>query len=336
MAQNYGLVLGQGRSGTNWVVDNLDISPRTFCRNEPDLCAGSAFSHLPEPWRIRAASRQLASLWDQAVEQTSTHMGEFDHRLNNPKMYVRGLSQRTGVAQLSARPKARRALSTVVRSWRQGEWPMPPWVGTLDNEQIFSVFKLVQTYNWAAWVLENRPSVPVVHVVRHPGGRHDSFLRRYVAFEDAEKIRRNKIDQLRVLAAEGDLGARMGSIDDLTLEEAETWFGIYQMEVLENVAAANPRYLRVLYEDMVFDPADTIESIYAHFGLPVTPDVQRRIEEQRTASVFGGVSGDAADQAYGWRDRLDSEVTTRIENIVERSAIAPWWTEGDSAARQAA
>ena len=335
MDRTYGLVLGQGRSGTNWVVDCLDASPRTFCRNEPNECVPSLMDSLPNHWRIGADGARLAQKWDEVAQQTALHMGERDHRLNNPKSFVHPLSQTLGIAQISARPRMRQLASRVLWSWADGEWKMPRWVGRLDQPDIVAVFKFVQSYNWATWVLDNRPDVPVVQVVRHPGGRHESFLRRYIGSigsvrsvgGDAEETRLAKIEQLRLLAPEKELAQRMGSVDALTLEEAETWFGVYQMEVFEQRAAASPKYLRIRYEDMVANPGQTVERVYEHFGLELTSDVRALIESKRGNSVFGEVSTDVSEQVHGWRDRLDPEVTERILAILETSSIADWWDD---------
>ncbi len=329
MDQRYGLILGQGRSGTNWILDSLDASPMTFCRNEPNECVPSVMDLLPNPWRIGADGARLAQLWDRVAEETLLLMGERDHRLNHPKTFVNPLSQRLGIAQLSARPRLRKQLSRVLWSWGDGEWRMPQWVGHLDDPEIFGVFKLVQGYNWATWVLDNRPGVPVVQVVRHPAGRHESFLRRYIATADAEETRLGKIEQLRELVPETILAERMGPLDDLTLEEAETWFSVYQMEMFEQRASGNPGYLRVSYENMVVDPWQVLEQIFDHFDLPFTSDVQERIERQKNFSVFGAVTKESTELTNGWRERLDPDVAQRIVDIVDSSPISSWWSGDD-------
>ena len=40
--RRYVLIAGQGRSGTNWLLQILDLSSQTHCRNEPNDCIGSA------------------------------------------------------------------------------------------------------------------------------------------------------------------------------------------------------------------------------------------------------------------------------------------------------
>lgn len=334
MDRKYGLIIGQGRSGTNWLLDCLDASPQTFCRNEPNECVPSLMDPLPNHWRIGADGARLAHWWDQVAEGTATHMGERDHRLNHPKDFVRPLSQQLGIAQLSARPRVRKLASRILWSWADGEWRMPRWVGRLNQPDTLAIFKLVQGYNWATWVVDNRPDVPVVQVVRHPGGRHESFLRRYVSTADPEKVRRHKIDQLRQLAPEKGLVERMGPLDELTLEEAETWFGVYQMEVFETRAAHSPKYLRITYEDMVADPSATIQQVFDHFELRLTQDVRDRIDAQRGTSVFGQVR-DASAQTDGWREVLEPEVAERIAAIMEKTSIASWWDD-DVAEQQAA
>lgn len=336
MDRSYGLILGQGRSGTNWVLDVLDASPRTFCRNEPDLCMPSFMDPLPVSWRIGAEGARLAKWWDTVAEQTATHMGDLDHRLDHPKDYVHPFAQRTGIAQLSARPRARQIASRVLWSWADGEWKMPRWVGNLDAPNTVSIFKLVQCYNWAAWVLDNRPHIPVIHVVRHPGSRHESFLRRYLAMADPEQTRLEKIEQLRTLAKNEALQGRMGRPDDLTLEEAETWFGVYQMELIEQRAAYLPQYLRLRYEDLVTEPEQTVATLFDHLGLALTSDVRDRIDQARGASVFGEVSVDVDERLHGWQDRLDPEVRERIEAVLATSAIASWWDDDQNEEEAAA
>ncbi len=317
-------------------MDSLDASPITFCRNEPNECVPSQFDRLVNQWRIGADGAALSQWWDQVIEHTATHMGERDHRLNNPKTFVHPISQALGIAQLSARPRFRKFASRAIWAWDDGEWKMPRWVGNLNDPEIFTIVKLVQSYNWATWVLENRPEVPVVQIVRHPGARHESFLRRYVAHAGAETTRIAKIEQLRELTTEPGMKDRMGSVDDLTLAEAETWFGIYQMETFELRAAESPRYLRVVYEEMVGDPGGTIERIYDHLGLPLPNEVRSTIEAQRSTSVFGPVSKDQHERVDLWRERLDQSDVEAIDNILCTSSIASWWSSDASEEQQVA
>ena len=44
----YALITGQGRSGTNWLLELFDASSKTFCRNEPDRLEGSPLGLLAE------------------------------------------------------------------------------------------------------------------------------------------------------------------------------------------------------------------------------------------------------------------------------------------------
>lgn len=285
---------------------------------------------LPNKWHIGVGHSELERNWDEVAELASTHMGERDHRLDHPKVYVHPIAQRLGIAQAPARPKIRAAASIIMRSWANGEWKMPRWIGNVDQPDVVAVLKIVHCYNWSSWVLENRHDVPVIHVVRHPGGRHDSFSRRYVSISDEEETRLGKIEQLRELVNHPEFGRRIGPVDDLTLEEAETWFGVYQMEVLERSAAKSPRYLRIRFEDMVMKPRETLQQIYDHLGLPLTADVMDRIEARSGRSVFGEVSSDTHQRAYGWRDSLDADVLARITSIVDNSWISQWWADDPS------
>lgn len=325
----YGLVLGQGRSGTNWMVDTLDASPKTFCRNEPNEASDAAMHRLPNHWLVGSHSEELEALWDEVAYETARRMGERDHRINHPKTYVYPWAQRIGLAQASARPKIRAVVSKARRSWAGGEWPMPRWVGPGPDSDLdtVAIFKLVQTYNWAAWVLEHRPDVPVVHVVRHPCGRHDSFLRRFIEDGDPEPTRRAKVAQLtELVAADPEWAERIGDPTNLDLAEAETWFGVYQSETIEAVGESNPNYLRIVYEHMVADPLAAAAAVFGLLGLELSHDIRVRIEADSQTSVFGSVATEASSQTDGWRGRLDADVAARIEAILATSEIAAWWS----------
>ena len=53
MRPEYALIVGQGRSGTSWLLDLFDLSPQTFCRNEPYGINGSPLANLLHDKKVR-------------------------------------------------------------------------------------------------------------------------------------------------------------------------------------------------------------------------------------------------------------------------------------------
>src|SRR3712207_4350983 len=121
---DYVLIVGHGRSGTNWLLDILDNSPRTHCRNEPNEIAASPLAKLPSPYVPGQDLAPMARDWDAAVRWTATHMGERDHAWAGPKDHVFGFSRATGLARTMNR-RPRRIVGTLVPSLRGGEWELP-------------------------------------------------------------------------------------------------------------------------------------------------------------------------------------------------------------------
>ncbi len=75
---DYVLVVG-GRSGSTWVLDLLDQSAETFCRNEPYGAAGSSLARLTSHrFFISEWNDEQQQQWDEAIQSATTHMGERD------------------------------------------------------------------------------------------------------------------------------------------------------------------------------------------------------------------------------------------------------------------
>jgi hypothetical protein len=103
------LIIGNGRSGTNWLMANLNASPETFCRNEPQGIATSPFQALVGHCSSIRSS-ELEERWQHFLEWSARHYGERDARHGCAKAYLHPLAFSTGLADLPLRPRARAAL----------------------------------------------------------------------------------------------------------------------------------------------------------------------------------------------------------------------------------
>jgi hypothetical protein len=179
--QRYVLIAGQGRSGTNWLLDILNQSRQTHCRNEPNACAGSALNELPKGEVPRPELEStLASMWDGAIARTSRSFGERDHLIRAYKEHFSRPLQRLGMVRLVTGRRFRSVVGRVVPAYRKGEWPVPRWLGSRRrNERMVPVFKLELAPGWIIWALRNRPEAQVLHLLRHPGGFLHSYMKRF-------------------------------------------------------------------------------------------------------------------------------------------------------------
>jgi len=309
---DYALIVGQGRSGTNWLLELLDLSSETFCRNEPYGAAESPLNRLTtHRWVDRADQSELEARWDEAVRWTCTHMGERDPAVRVRKNHLFEACRRMGVYRCVRGPRLRAALGGVLPSLRGQEWEIPRWLGSRAGlARSLPVLKLVSPPGWATFVLRHRPTTPVLHIVRHPGGFLNSWANRYLATQDAAAVLEANLARLRDVVAEDPSWAqRFGDIGMMGAEESELWYWHYANEVVFHAGSSRPDYYRIVYEELVQDPVRVMRSIYELCGLDWTDSIEAAI--QRTAS--------SSDLAFGWRSRLDRIQQSLAERFAENA-----------------
>lgn len=324
---SYAIITGQGRSGTNWLLGMANASPATFCRNEPNAIPGSMFNRLPPMWNAEADTDEVARHWDDIVRHTLGHVGERDRPLSGDKDFLRGWSTRLGLPALMARPKLQRAAALVLPSVRRGEWRLPRWAGDRTAlADAYGVIKINRVPLVTRWLLANRPDVPVINIVRHPGGRHASYVKRFLAHHDATtELEKNREFLTTIAAANAEWADTFGSIQGMNHVELQTWLWRYVTETVEQDALGRPQYHRVVYEDLSVDPLGQARSIYETCGLEWTPDIERTIESQLHESNWGRLEGSPEERADAWRAELDPADQATISRILKGSPIADWW-----------
>ncbi len=323
------LIIGTGRCGTNWLLNILDASPLTHGRNEPYNCKGSPFDQLPSRWDVAGTDAAYAEKWDWLADWLSTHTGDFDLRIQSPKNYVHDAALRTGIANWPRRPKLRAAMSVVSPRFRKGEWTTPFYVGSQEKlrEQL-GVFKLNAWPGIATWVLKNRPDIPVVHIVRHPGGRTDSWNRRFLGDQDVAPIHASNLQILKGIAAnEPGWAERLGDIDQMSVLASENWICRYQTEQVHAAGEGLPQYKLLRYESLATQPFEIAKSVYEFVGLPWTDDVESTIADGLGVTPWGKLDESAATAIHRWRDRLDQTTIDEVEHILATSMMADWWDD---------
>ncbi|MGB3614339.1 MAG: sulfotransferase [Elainellaceae cyanobacterium] len=315
---NCALVIGQGRSGTNWLLDLLDLSHRTHCRNEPDELVGSPFSTLSSPTIQQPYSETFSKNWEQAIATAAMQMGYRDRIAANPKAHLRSQVSRLGGAYL-LRGQRRRQIASIVSPSLAGEqWTAPDWmIDRQQLEQAYPIFKLNQAPGWAAWVLNHRPRSRVIHIMRHPGGFLNSWRNRYVTAQATDQIRQANSDRLKKIAAASPHWARrMGDIDAMCIDESELWYWCYANEVVYRAGQGQSNYHLIIYEDLVRSPADQMRQVYSTCGLPWTSAIESRITSSAAAS---------ASIAMAWKHQIAPAQRRLVDSILAKSAMANHW-----------
>lgn len=315
---DYVMIVGQGRSGTNWLLDILDNSPCTRSRNEPNKLATSPLAKLPSPYVPSQDLSALADGWDEAIRWTSTHMGERDRLPTGPKDHVFRFSQISGLARIMNR-RPRKLLSCVFPSLGKSEWAIPFWIASHQAiGRALPVVKFVQAPIWAAWVLKNRPMVQVLHIVRHPGGFLHSWRSRYLKSADAVQVRKANYDRLDIIRkAQPEWGERFGKIGEMSVEESELWYWRYASETIHVAGEGKPRYELIVYEELVADLLDVAKRVFKVCGLEWDGRIARCVNQSGSQS---------SSIAAAWRVKLSSEDLEIINRVFSGSLMESWWS----------
>jgi hypothetical protein len=318
MQPDYILIVGQGRSGTNWLLDLLEISPYTHCRNEPNELDASPLAQLPSPFARQPLGDSFPQEWDQAVALTSLRMGDRDRIAIHPKSHIYEPVRWLGGALVLGKRRVRRLLSPVFPSLGQSEWAVPWWFAHPDALKLASsVLKINMAPGWADWVLRNRPDVLVIHIVRHPGGFLNSMSRRYWADQDITVVKQDNRERLRqIVNYEPEWAERFGDIDAMSVEESELWYWRYASETIHTAGEGRPHYVQLVYEDLVANSIDLAKHVYEKCRLPWTKNIEAEIAKSASSSQA---------IATAWYKKLEPEQIELVQRILADSFMSDWW-----------
>ena len=178
----------------NWLVDILDASSLTHCRNEPNEVEGASLEYLQSLWYSKDALEKVISAWDERVAIAKISTSERDHHIETPKQHVYAISQKIGLSSWPVRPKIRRVLRLFLSDLRRGEWRVPWWISdryALQNS--CAVIKVNMLAAWFVnWHIHKYPNCPTIHIVRHPGGYLNSSIRRFFSQCTASQLHKER------------------------------------------------------------------------------------------------------------------------------------------------
>jgi len=315
----YAVIVGRGRSGSNFLLSLLDLSPLTHTRNEPHSLQNAAMSVLPRGWFVTDKQRpQLETHWDRAIVQAACSMGERDHMPKGPKYYIRPIPRALGLYKMLDGTRARRMLRRLIPSLRGAEWPLPRWVCNYDElHRSLPVLKFGPVPGWIEWVLAHRREARIVHIARHPGGFLNSWRNRWLLLHDRQEVHRKTTARLKAVAeALPEWSRRFGDIDAMSVEEAELWFWIYTNEVIHNAGRNLPNYMLVVYERLAANTVKLTRDMYEFCGLPWTDEIERAVRRE---------SSDSISISNSWQEKLSTQQIDLVNRMLAESSIQSWW-----------
>lgn len=322
------LVTGNGRSGTNWVLDILNMSPSTHCRNEPHRISSSPFHILTQFCETLDGKPDIADIWDEAAAWTACRFGERDPYVATQKKHLYPLSRSLELSNLLLKLRKHQLARVLVPNIGQAEWLMPWWMGNNRKLQDASaVFKIINTDpRNITWLLANRPNVPIIHMVRHPGGRLNSWLTRFLPTQDERTIlNRNRMRLEVIQQIDKEWAKNFSDIGSMTLIETEVWLWRYFNEKVYQIGQTYQQYICIIYEEITQDPLGYAEKIYDFCNLSIDQKTREIIEDRLGQSVWGKLSGTSQSIAEAWKTNLSSDIIDIINRVLDDSLMKDWW-----------
>jgi len=313
----YAVIVGHGRSGTNWLHELFNYSEDTYCRNEPHELLSSPISQLNN-YRVvvRNDQTQLLNEWDNIVDVISNRMGSYDSWIKEKKKYFKFGK---GLYIFIRSNKLRKILSCFFKSLKGDEWDFPlQSVKISEWNKAYRIFKFVQSPGWAVFLLNNKSNVNVFHIVRHPGGFLNSWKNRYLSTEEVGEVHSANIERLKAIVQENSYWESVfGDINNLGLNESELWYWYYANQVIYEEGQGKAAYILIQYEELTKEPINVLDKLYKSIGLVITEEVRNNVltSSQKSESISGS-----------WRNKLSaSEISLceRFSYLASKSFLTP-------------
>ena len=278
----YVIISGKGRSGSNRLLDILDASPLTTCRNEVNEIEGSNFFGINgELFGADLEWDQLEKL-QSAIANASKRRSVRDRFDQVDKAFLNTFGKRMLVPM--SKTKARKAFHRVGVMQDPNEWRFPDLgLKSALMPQTRLVLKLNSCPGWTVALVKQDPECLVIHNIRHPAQYLQSWYNRFIHrrtgtasfeenFKDVPKIlgyfNRSYAEDLRQPTPEN-------------LIEVELWRWRFVNEKLRTLSVKPDQYLLVRYDDVQNDVLSTAERIFGFSRVPLDEKTILRIKDMR-------------------------------------------------------
>lgn len=273
----------------------LDFHPQTLGRNEPNRMDNGLKDVNTENWEQRAIN-------------SGARIGFVDMAPDVVKDYARLWVKLTRSDKLLYTRTIQKIFG------RHPEAPYP-WCmySTEKIRQAQRIMKIVNARHLICKVLEETTHIPVIHLIRHPGGMLSSWLIRFAPTQDKDALFAIQQGILaRIHEQDPAYEEITGPVEGKEIAELKLWCWRHAQEHMIRLGRAHPRYMQVTFEKLSEKPVEIMEPIYALCGLEYTKSIKARIQQETAASP---------EIASAWRGKLDPQYQKLVEHVLAGSMI---------------
>ncbi|MEO1613089.1 MAG: hypothetical protein AAFU55_12165, partial [Pseudomonadota bacterium] len=254
VSKNYVIVTAQGRSGSNMLLDVLNESPHTICRNEPDALIGSPLKTLPDGFFDEDFGPDFPEALEAALADALLRDGVRDNFSVAGKTWFRS-PLRAAIGQEALRNRRlRRVLGAVFGEYRNEEWRRPDFYQDRSAlERALPVYKILLVSGWLTRSHSAHSGQKVLHIVREPLSFLHSWRNRYVAVHTSgeEEVYAANMKTTQRILDHFDAKSNCGDgFSEENLIETELWRWRYMNEVLLAALGSSDRYKILRFEDV--------------------------------------------------------------------------------------
>lgn len=277
------LISGNGRSGSNRLLDILDRSAFTACRNEMNEVPGAQFHGITSELFADGFTAEQKARLDQAVAQARLRRSNQDRPTKVDKDYItsRGLEARWNWAL--SKDRLRMALAKTPLLESPQEWQIPTvFADHAKLKKALLVLKLNGGPAWTTYLHDASPDAHIIHNIRDPRAYLNSWYNRFAKEMDRTHFQEHFPDLPKIFAYFGKEGAeRLNDFSKESLMEIELWRWRYTNEMIHTELGGSDRAITVTYADVDADPGAAAEKIYAFAGLDFNDQVAELVQTMR-------------------------------------------------------
>lgn len=273
------ILSGNGRSGSNRLLDILDQSTETVCRNEVNAISGGDFNAIKGAIFDDELPPSARQSLDVAIAKAPYRRSARDRFDQLDKDFL-GPGATAGQWLLS-KSKLRRALAQFGLLEGSKEWPVPRLY--LDAEKVRHaklVLKLNACPAWTVALHDTDQSVRVIHNIRNPQDYLNSWFNRFAIGANLSIFRSKIQDVPKIFDYFGAVYPdRLSVLSHEHLVEIELWRWRYVNERLYNGLKGSDRCAIVTYSEIERDPIKAAERILHFSEIPLDTSTKRKIAE---------------------------------------------------------
>ena len=277
------LITGNGRSGSNRLLDILDHSPDTACRNEMNGVVHGDFGTIGGMLFTDDLTPDRKAKLDQAVARAGLRRSDRDRPPQVKKSYFRPHIISDAMHWATSKDRVRFALARTPLLAAHDEWDLPGWY--TDQTKLAKALGVLKLNAGPAWTLHlhaTHPNARIIHNLRRPHSYLNSWYNRFAKTEGPAHFEKFWSDVPRIFAHFGrDDYERLHDFSKESVMEIELWRWRYTNETLHQALKGSDRAITITYADIDDDPGAAAEKVYTFAGLPFNAAVSELVQNMR-------------------------------------------------------